>query len=172
MSSLPTIRLGLDATKGEIWECGVFRGDTALWIRGYVGAERVLRLFDTFAGMPVSGEHDKHPIGVMNDTSEALVRGRFEGDANTHFHVGVIPATFAGLEDSRISIINIDVDQYQSVKDCLEFAYPRMIQGGWVILDDYGCGDCPGAKKAVDEFLIDKPEMLAWAGAQPYFIKQ
>lgn len=173
MSSLHTIQMTLGAPHGEIWECGVFRGDTAKWIRDYAGPCRTIRLFDTFAGMPVSGPHDSHPIGAMSGTSEAFVRARFENDPNTHFHVGVIPATFVGLEDCLISIINIDVDQYESVKACLEFAYPRMVQGGYVLLDDYKCPDCPGAKKAVDEFMADKPEKLVFENtAQPYFIKR
>lgn len=173
MSHLVTIQRALGAPQGEVWECGVFRGETAKWIRDYMGPCRTLRLFDTFTGLPVSGVHDKHPIGAMNGTSEALVRERFAGDVNTHFHVGVMPETFAGLENSVISIINIDVDQYDSVKACLEFAYPRVIPGGYVLLDDYACGDCPGAKLAVDQFMADKPEKLVLADtAQPYFIKQ
>ncbi len=73
-------------------------------------------------------------------------------------HAGLIPETFVGLEDSVISLAHIDVDQYQAVLDCLSFIYPRMLKGGWIVLDDYACPGCPGATRAVDEYLVDKPE--------------
>ncbi len=149
---------------GEVWECGVYRGDSALFLKDCLDAlsdSRLLRLFDTFAGMPFHSEHDgKYIVGTMADTSFEEVRARFDGRFNVLFQVGAIPATFQGLEDSSISFANIDVDNYDSVKACLDFIYPRMQPGGTVFLDDYACGDCPGARKAVDEFMIGKPETL------------
>lgn len=160
------------ALTGEIWECGVFRGDTAEWMRGTVGSGHVMRLFDTFSGMPVSGPFDSHKVGTMKGTDLDYVKGRFTGDSTTYFHPGVMPSTFSGLENSTIALVNIDVDQYQSVKDCLNFTYPRMASGGYVVLDDYACPDCPGARKAVDEFMVGKPEALVIErDPQAYFIK-
>ncbi len=162
-------------TSGEVWECGVYRGGSALYLKGQLDAQhsiKTLRLFDTFSGHPARSEWDTHPIGLFGDTSEAEVRARFEGLTNVAFHVGVIPATFAGLEGSTIAFAHIDVDQYQAVLDCLAFVYPRMVVGGYVLLDDYGCTECPGAKRAVDEFMTGKPETLARLdGPQVYFRK-
>ena len=50
------------------------------------------------------------------------------------------------------------VDIRQSVLDCCEFVYPRMVPGGVLVFDDYGFLTCPGARAAVDEFFSDKPE--------------
>lgn len=167
---LAIIRDAMNATTGEVWECGVYSGDTAHWMAGHAPL-RTLRLFDTFSGMPISGPHDSHQVGVMR-ADEQAVRNRFSGFPNVHFHVGTMPTTFVGLEKSRIAVANIDVDQYESIKECLEFVYPRMISGGYMILDDYNCPDCPGAKRAVDEFMVGKSEeLVTTGGAQPYFIK-
>lgn len=163
-------------TSGEVWECGVYRGGSALFIKGCLAAQgsaKTLRLFDTFSGHPASGAWDKHPVGLFSDTSEAEVRARFEGLSDVVFHPGVIPTTFAGLEGSTISFAHIDVDQYQAVLDCLAFIYPRMVAGGYILLDDYGCSECPGARRAVDEFMVGKVETLtAIAGAPQVYLRK
>src|SRR5215469_5629595 len=50
---LLTQALKLHGKRGEVWECGVYRGDSALFL-GAVTHELGgrLRLFDTFTGMP------------------------------------------------------------------------------------------------------------------------
>ncbi len=174
MSREDTIYQAIDkAPPGEIWECGVFRGDNALNMRAHIAGRRTLRLFDTFTGQPYSGPHDTHEVGSMNDTSLELVQARFAGDASVIIHPGAMPSTFVGLEGSIIAAVNIDVDNHDSVKACLEFIYPRVPSGGYIILDDYGCGSCPGAKLATDQFLSDKPETLSpnREGPQAFFIK-
>lgn len=158
---------------GEYWECGTFRGDLVSDILGLMpDNSRTFRLFDTFRGQPFSGPHDTHPVGSMNETSYEFVSGRFANMSNVSVYPGVMPETFSGLEYSSISVVNIDVDNYDSVKACLEWVYPRMHSGGYVVLDDYHCGGCPGAKKATNEFLADKPEVLQGHGdIQAFFIK-
>ncbi len=174
MSHFEILHKAVHSTKGEIWECGVFRGDTAEQL-AITAPGRTLRLFDTFTGMPVSGPHDIHEVGSFSNTSEVFVREKMAPYLGVRFHVGRMPETFAGLEDSQIGVINIDVDQYESVRACLEFAYPRVAQGGYIVLDDYNCKNCPGAKKAVDEFMMGKPEVLLTSednnNPQAYFIK-
>jgi hypothetical protein len=133
---------------------------------------RTMRLFDTFSGQPASGPYDIHQIGSMNGTSEELVSGLFSGYTNVYIHQGIMPITFSGLESSIISVANIDVDNHDAVKVCLEFIYTRVPSGGYIALDDYWCPDCPGAKNATDDFLADKPEkLLCVASPQVYFIK-
>jgi O-methyltransferase len=40
--------------------------------------------------------------------------------------------------------------------DCLNFIWPRLSQGGFIVFDDYGFPTCPGARAAVDEFFHAK----------------
>ena len=42
---------------------------------------------------------------------------------------------------------HIDVDIYQSVRDCISFIYPRLSPGGFMIFDDYGFPKLPGCTK-------------------------
>jgi len=50
------------------------------------------------------------------------------------------------------------VDIYQAVKDCIDWIYPRLVAGGFMIFDDYGFPSCPGERRAVDEVFAKLPE--------------
>lgn len=151
--------------EGAIWECGVYRGGTALLLaelrkrHGSSPSDGALRLFDTFEGMPVSDpEKDTYRVDSFADTSYEHVAKLVNDFSFVHLHKGTIPETFLGLEDEKISFAHIDVDQYQSVRDCLEFIYPRLVSGGVIVLDDYGFAGCYGAREAVDEYFSGRPE--------------
>jgi O-methyltransferase len=147
---------------GNFWECGVYKGGTAILLKSVVtsASKKQLHLFDTFAGMPETDLlHDNyHRRGDFADTDLHVVRDRVGHDVNVHYHCGFIPDTFAGLEAERIAFAHIDVDIFQSVIDCCEFIYPRLSGGGFMVFDDYGFATCAGARRAVDHFFANRPE--------------
>ena len=150
--------------EGEVWELGVYQGVTANLLancmRAYGCGDAKLRLFDTFEGMPESDPtRDMQSKGDFADTSLERVREMVGEGAPVHFHMGLLPATFAGLEGAKLKLVHVDLDIYRSIFDALEFCYPRM-QRGIFVFDDYGTPSCPGALQAVDEFFADKPESL------------
>lgn len=170
------------ALDGEFWECGVFKGGTARMLAKLLAdhSPRPLRLFDTFEGSPqIDREHDiEYPKrDITSDEqkrilAESAVRERLSPHDFIHFHPGLVPETFAGLEDKKIALAHIDVDLYQGVRGCCEFMYPRMVTGGIMIFDDYGYASCPGARKAVDDFFADKPEFpMVSPSAQALVVK-
>jgi O-methyltransferase len=137
---------------GQFVECGVYRGGTAMLL-ATVG--RPLHLYDTFAGMrSTDPKRDLHQAGDFADTSLEAVRALVPSAV---FHPGWIPETFSDLPD-QISFAHIDLDLYQPILDCCEHFYPRMPNGAFMVFDDYGFPSCPGARQAVDEFFVDKPE--------------
>jgi O-methyltransferase len=150
---------------GEFWECGVFRGGTALLLAEVLaephaaGGAEILRLFDSFAGMPETDPtRDLHRAGDFAHTSLEGVRTTVGHADIVRFHPGWIPQTFAGLESSRIAFAHVDVDVYRSILDCCAFIVPRLVPGGFIVVDDYGYPSCPGARQAVDEYFRDRPE--------------
>ena len=89
-----------------------------------------------------------------------------------HFHKGFFPDTAGPVADNKFCLVHVDVDIYQSVRDCLEFFYPRLVSGGFMVFDDYEGKNCPGVRKAIDEFLVDKPEVqIATAPFQCMILK-
>jgi O-methyltransferase len=152
--------------KGDVFECGVFRGGTALLEASTMArCEKTLQgkqlhLFDSFSGMPpTTAGVDRLKTGDLSTTSESGVAALLEHFAFVHIHAGFIPETFVGLQAERICWAHVDVDIYQSVRDCISYIYPRLAEGGFLIFDDYGFPSCPGARRAVDEAFLDLPEV-------------
>lgn len=146
--------------EGDFAEVGVFRGGTAR-LTARACPSKTLHLFDTFAGMPgVDRSVDHHREGDFADTSLEGVKAFLAGCENLAFHPGFFPDTAKGLEERRFAYLHCDVDIYESVLACLEFFYPRMTPGGVMLFDDYEWKDCPGVRKALDEFLAGKPERV------------
>lgn len=150
---------------GDVIECGVYRGGTALLEAMTMDANGLdqrtrLHLFDTFEGMPDAVQGiDRLKRGDLSKTSIAKVEGLLQTFRFVQVHPGLMPATFVGLDVDRICWAHIDVDIYQSVRDCISFIYPRLCSGGFMIVDDYGFPSCPGARKAVDESFAILPEV-------------
>jgi hypothetical protein len=139
--------------KEDMAELGVYRGGSALVISG-LAPERTLHLFDTFTGLPHT-ERAEH-----NPTNHDLNEGRFACalsqvaplfvDRAVIFHEGVFPESAKGMEDVRFSFVHIDCDLYQSARDGIGWFWPRMVPGGIMYFDDYGC-DFTGVTDAVHE---------------------
>lgn len=155
--------------EGSTAEFGVYQGGSAKVISDAL-PNKFLHLFDTFTGIPFRGNADIHEVGDFSDTFLNDVRNLI-GHHNTWYHVGLFPAGFDS--DEKFCLVHLDCDQYQSMKDGLEFFYPRMSVGGIIIIDDYGWQRCPGVKKSVDAFLSNKKEKLhSDATIQVYFQKE
>lgn len=78
-----------------------------------------------------------------------------------------------GVEPLRISLLHIDVDIYEPTKLALEILYDKVVPGGVIIMDDYGCVE--GGTIAIEEFFSDKREefqKLSLSHKPMYIIKQ
>jgi hypothetical protein len=148
---------------GDFAELGVYKGGTAALLARY--ARRLGRhvyLLDTYEGFdkrdftgPDSGRASR-----FADTSLDAVRARVGDDAAT-FIKGYFPQTASQLpDDARYCLVHIDTDLYAPIWSGLEYFYPRMVPGGFMIVHDYGSLAWAGADKAVDAFFADKPECL------------
>lgn len=124
---------------------------------------RKIVLIDSFEG--VSEPQPEIDCTVMNwqkgrfgDVDYQNIVNYFSKYPNVKIIKEWIPKSFEGLENSKIAYCHLDVDLYQPYKDCLEFIWPRLVVGGVMLFDDYDAIECPGAKKAVDDFFKDKHE--------------
>ena len=143
---------------GEIAEVGVYKGGTGKLI-SKTCPKKTVHLFDTFSGMPtVSEDIDILKTGDFSDTSLESVQDFLKNCNNIAYHPGFFPETADAIKDRSFCLVYIDVDIYQSVKDCLKFFYNRVVPGGVIVFDDYEHKSTPGVKKAINEFLMNKKE--------------
>ena len=143
---------------GDIAEIGCYWGGSATLIAREAAPDKEIHLFDTFEGLPPLENIDRSAFddGMFVSDYET-VKQFFAEDQRVHVYKGLFPEECAHyVKDKCFSFVNIDVDLYDGMKKSLEFVYPRMNKGGVVLIHDYGTAG--GVRKAVDEFLKDKPE--------------
>jgi O-methyltransferase len=156
-------------------ECGVYRGHALV---AYAELARRSGLpihfygLDTFQGLPNLSALEQQYLPadspslhetLFADTSLEEVRRRFD-ENGLGGYVTLVPgefeATLPTLPDGEFFFVSVDCDLYEPHLQCLEYFYPRMMRGGVIYLDDYHSVEFPTARKAVDEFMRDKPEQL------------
>jgi hypothetical protein len=149
---------------GSVAELGVYKGTTAKLLHELLPG-RTLWLFDTFEGFDardLPGERGTDAASFQfDDTSLAAVLEHIGSSDRIRPCRGYFPATAAAVpDDERFALVHLDADLQKPTADALEFFYPRLSPGGFLILHDYGSGAWPGVVEAVDRFFVDKPESI------------
>ncbi len=106
---------------------------------------------------PVAGFYDSMGgAGTLEGNKELLEKVVGYDPKFIHYHVGWFQDTLpkAAAEIGEIAILRLDGDWYASTIVCLEHLYDKVVEGGFVIVDDYGAYE--GCRKAVDEFRQQK----------------
>ena len=148
-------------------ECGVAKGGCLAMMKFASGKNNKIFGFDSFEGMP---DITKEDLGNYNKTDpkewigKSLCNGidsinitfnnlNLDND-NVYLTKGYFQDTLQVQENidkiGQIAILRLDGDWYESTKICLEKLYDKVIDGGIIIIDDYG--HFIGAKNATDEF--------------------
>ena len=157
---LAVSRVMTEGIEGALAEVGVYRGDMSRFLHA-LAPERALYLFDSFEGFApadcAAGGRDTR----FRDTSAEFVLRNIGDARNVVLKPGFVPATFAGLEGERFSFVLVDLDKFQPTLASLEFFYPRLSPGGYLIVHDYNSPESDrGASRALDGFLAGKPERI------------
>jgi hypothetical protein len=146
---------------GDTAEAGVFTGATS-WItceaRQGLGTHWG---FDSFDGLAEPSVADEGNWQAHDLTAEEANVRRLLEPYDAKIFKGWIPEIFekaAGLDE--LVFAHIDVDLYEATLASLEFFYPKLVSGGILVCDDYGYTDCPGAKRAVDEYMAGREPVV------------
>ena len=129
--------------------------------------DRDLYLFDTFTGMPPPTDEDVDAWGVprrllRRRRRRAVLRLRAEPGPSAPRGHGLPGGTTAlreghgrghdpGARPRRIALCRLDTDFYVSTAHEMEHLFPRIPEGGVLLIDDYG--HFAGSRKAVDEYF-------------------
>jgi O-methyltransferase len=152
---------------GDLVECGVWKGGNILGIISYLhfyGIYRNVWLYDTFDGMINPSEHDLDHNGSLPyewvgkcksdlDYVKGILKVCDYPENMIKFVKGDICLT---LEDDinipkKISLLRLDTDWYESTKKEMQILYPKLVNNGILIVDDYG--HWQGCKLAIDEYV-------------------
>jgi O-methyltransferase len=150
-----------------IVEVGAYLGGSAMFIAESFrrcGAAPHFYVCDTFRGHARTDDtfdplHHREGGKFLN-TSPETVRAYLAPHANAELVVGDIVDTAPRHlgHETAFGLVHVDVDVYPATDFCLRFFAPRLARGAFLIVDDYGFTTCPGAKKAVDDFVAEHRE--------------
>lgn len=150
---------------GDFMEAGAWRGGATILMRAileaYGIADRAVWVADSFEGLPAPDD-EKFPMDKGSeyhlDDSLAVSLGQVQVhfnrygllDAKVKFLKGFFKDTLPSAPIKQLALLRIDVDMYQSTMEALEYLYPKLSAGGYVIIDDYDL--IPACRQAVDDY--------------------
>ena len=168
---------------GDVVECGVWRGGVSALMKDVIYANegssvRKFWLFDTFEGMTTPSKSDFKSGEDQKETLN-MHKKSLRGDGTSNWCRGDLPdvkktisKSIGGLDDvkfikgkvedtlrlknipSKIALLRLDTDFYESTKVELEVLLPKLTTRGILIIDDYGAW--AGARKAFNEMKEGK----------------
>ena len=145
---------------GDFVEMGCYRGDTSLLLAEVVQHGARLWLYDSFEGLPEKTEADASVLGEEFRGGALLVAKREVKERFLRAGLAVPVIRKAWFSDltvadmpEAIAFAFLDGDFYESIRDCLRLVEGLMVEGGVILVHDYGNVALPGVAKAVDEWL-------------------
>jgi O-methyltransferase len=153
-----------DGVQGDLVETGVWRGGTVIYmcavLKTQCDRERQVWAVDSFGGLPEPDPAFPADAGDVHHTYTQLAVSRAEVEDNfrrygllddrVRFLEGWFKDTLPTAPIGAIAVLRLDGDMYQSTWEALTHLYPKVSQGGWVIVDDYGAVDA--CRRAVDDY--------------------
>lgn len=169
-------KVAQNGIEGDIVECGVWKGGNLVLaglMRKQLGLTAQIWGYDTYEGMSAPTSRDRKAFSSTlahkkfakldrSNHNEWCYAAIDEVRDNFTREVGsdAVRLVKGKVEDTlrdpaqvpeRISVLRLDTDWYESTKVELEVLFPRLVDGGVLILDDYG--EWAGARDAVDEYF-------------------
>ena len=165
MPRLENLRQCLEAVlregvPGDLIETGAWRGGASIFMRGVLKAhgvtDRKVWVADSFEGLPPTDEsvHAGDSALALDRFADLAVpleavRGNFARygllDEQVEFLEGWFRDSLPQAPIETLAVMRLDGDLYESTMDALTALYPKLSEGGFVILDDYnavaGCND-------------------------------
>jgi hypothetical protein len=160
---------------GIFIEAGCALGGSAILIATLKNSKRPFFVYDVFGMIPPPTQDDTQDV---HDRYRTIVEGKSVGiDGDQYYgyqenlydvvqgnlrRFGIAPeersvSLIKGLVqdtmhiDQPVAFAHVDVDWYEPVSTCLQRVFPKLVEGGSIILDDYN--DWGGCRKATDEYL-------------------
>lgn len=150
LATLELLCRRLTEVPGAAAELGVYRGFFARCINQLL-PERKLYLFDSFEGFGEETQATESFQAAHRNTAVDKVLAIMPNPESITVKPGFFPESLEGLEE-RFCLVSLDVDFYQTTLDGLRYFWPRLEQGGYLMLHDWGSPKLPGVAKALTDY--------------------
>lgn len=152
--------------EGDFVECGVWKGGMSAAAADLLKDERTYYLFDSFEGLPTAEDIDGAAAKAWQKNTdspwffdncaadESFAEKAMQLSRCRHYKIvkGWFENTLPSTAFNRpIAILRLDADWYKSTYYCLEQLFPKLVENGIVIIDDYYTWD--GCTRAVHDYL-------------------
>ena len=165
--------------EGDFVECGLWKGGSCMMMAYMLVkmgvTSRKIYLYDTFEGMSAPTELDR-VSGSGSDADELLKKADKNDPAsvwcystidevkanvgltgfpasNFVFVKGKVEDTIPNTTPTKIALLRLDTDWYESTLHELKYLYQLLVKNGILIIDDFGFWE--GAKKAVLQYFAE-----------------
>lgn len=170
---------------GDFVECGVWKGGSSMVIAYTLlkmnEASRKIYLYDTFKGMAKPSKEDylisrkdffaetewrkerkedhvEWAFSPISEVKNNILSTGYPEDKLV-FIEGKVEDTIPKTIPSKIALLRLDTDWYESTKHELTYLFPMLTQRGVLLIDDYG--HWAGSKRAADDyFFVNKIPIL------------
>jgi hypothetical protein len=153
--------------KGDFVECGVNKGFHSSAIMHHLKwntLNRTFYLLDTFNGLDERFVSDKEKLqGKLELNQRILASGGYERNVDAvranfsewqrvRVIQGTVPETLSQVESNEVAYLHLDMNCEVPERAAAEFFWPRLVTGGFIILDDYAYHGYEPQKAAIDSF--------------------
>ncbi len=151
---------------GDFLEAGVCQGGAVILMRAlqtaYGQGHRKTWAADSFQGLPKPRLKPDLDSGLdFSESSQPSISCSLEEvkdnflkydllDDGVEFLPGWFSETLPDAPVKQLALLRLDADMYASTMEALRHLYPRLVTGGFVIIDDYGYFKF--CRQAVDEY--------------------
>jgi O-methyltransferase len=141
----------INKLNGDIVECGVWRGGMSIFLARLFSTKNIW-MCDSFEGFqplniatyPYANEPHTpfYPDPIIRAPYEMtlsnLKRYGLENDPRIKILKGWVKDTLhpSRCEIKDIALLRVDVDAYSATREVLDFLYPKVVDGGYIIFDD------------------------------------
>ena len=167
---------------GDLIETGVWRGGATIFMRAVLKAygvtDRCVWVADSFEGLPPpdTGKYPHDEGDTLYEARELVVsledvKANFDRygllDDQVRFLKGWFRDTLPAAPIDRLAVLRLDGDMYESTMDTLVNLYPKLSEGGYAIVDDYGA--IPACRQAVHDYrsansITEEIREIDWTG--------
>jgi Uri superfamily endonuclease len=164
--------------KGDFVETGVWAGGSCMMMAYTLLDNNIIKpiwMYDTYTGMSKPTDFDKKAkeenkaiekweesqkedynewcYSSLDDVKKNMKKTKYPNQ-HIKYVKGKVEDTLITTKPKEIAILRLDTDFYESTLASLKHLYPLLKEGGYLIIDDFGCWE--GCKKAVKEYFENK----------------